>query len=141
VPALVGLCKEIGDKHKVGVHFTKHGPAPRIAKDAALCLFRVAQEALGNIVKHSQAKNAEVELRSNAKNVTLRIADAGRGFDPDLRNPAAGIGLVSMRERLRLVGGRLSIESEVGHGTEIFAEVPLALHANEAPERARAVGE
>lgn len=141
VPALVGLCKEIGDKHKVGVHFTKHGPAPRIAKDAALCLFRVTQEALGNIVKHSQAKNAEVELRSNAKNVTLRIADAGRGFDPDLRNPAAGIGLVSMRERLRLVGGRLSIESEVGHGTEIFAEVPLALHANEAPERARAVGE
>jgi signal transduction histidine kinase len=124
VPALIGLCKEIGIKHKIGVHFTQHGRRPSITKDVALCLFRVAQESLSNIVKHSQAKSADVELSVNSKTVSLRITDAGRGFDPDLRNPDGGIGLISMRERLRLVGGRLSVKSELMQGTEIFAEVP-----------------
>jgi PAS domain S-box-containing protein len=141
VPALIGLCKEIGIKHKIGVHFTQHGRPPNVTKDVALCLFRVAQEALSNIVKHSQAKCAHVELSVNSKTVSLRITDAGRGFDPDLTNPAGGIGLVSMRERLRLVGGRLSVKSELMQGTEIFAEVPLTVYANAAQERAEPVGD
>jgi PAS domain S-box-containing protein len=140
VPALSGLCKEIGIKHKIGVHFTQHGRPPNITKDVALCLFRVAQEALSNIVKHSQAKCADVELSVSSKTVSLRITDAGRGFDPDLTNPAGGIGLLSMRERLRLVGGRLSVKSELMQGTEIFAEVPLTVYANAAQERARLWG-
>jgi PAS domain S-box-containing protein len=141
VPALIGLCKEIGNKHKIGVHFTEGGFPINITKDVALCLFRITQEALSNIVKHSQAKSADVELSVNSKTVSLRITDAGRGFDPDLSNPAGGLGLVSMRERLRLVGGRLSVKSELMQGTEIFAEVPLTVYANEAQERAKAVGE
>jgi two-component system sensor kinase len=58
--------------------------------------------------------------------VSLRIKDAGRGFEPNLSNPAAGIGLVGMRERLRLVGGRLSVKSVLLRGTEIIAEIPQA---------------
>lgn len=130
VSALSGLCKEMGEKYKIDIHFTKCGALPKIAKDVELCLFRVTQEALGNVVKHSQSKGAQVELGANSMGVSLRITDAGRGFEPDLSNPAAGIGLVGMRERLRLVGGRLSVKSELSHGTEIIAEVPLAVIAN-----------
>jgi signal transduction histidine kinase len=125
VPALNGLCKELGVKYKIEVHFAAREFALSIPKDVQLCLFRVTQEALGNVVKHSQAKSAQVELGTNANGISLRITDAGRGFEPDLSNPAAGIGLVGMRERLRLVGGRLSVKSVPMRGTEIFAEVPL----------------
>jgi signal transduction histidine kinase len=140
VPALNGLCIEMGEKHKIGIHFTVCGFPPNTPKDVELCLFRVTQEALGNVVKHSQAKSAHVELGSNANGVSLRITDAGRGFDAELRNPGAGIGLVGMRERLRLVGGRLSVNSELMHGTEILAEVPLAASADEAQVRTQAAG-
>jgi PAS domain S-box-containing protein len=130
VSALSGLCKEMGEKYKIDIHFTKSGALPKIAKDVELCLFRVTQEALNNVAKHSQSKGAQVELGANSMGVSLRVTDAGRGFEPDLSNPAAGIGLVGMRERLRLVGGRLSVKSELLHGTEIIAEVPLASSVN-----------
>jgi PAS domain S-box-containing protein len=139
VSALSGLCQEMGDKYKIEIHFTKSGFLPRITKDVELCLFRVTQEALNNVVKHSQSKNARVELGANSMGISLRIADEGRGFEPDLSNPAAGIGLVGMRERLRLVGGRLSVKSELLRGTEILAEIPLADSANEIRLRTRAV--
>jgi PAS domain S-box-containing protein len=126
VSALSGLCKEMGEKYKVEIHFTKSGTLPKITKDVELCLFRVTQEALGNVVKHSQAQRAQVDLISNPMGISLRITDTGKGFEPDLSNPDAGIGLVGMRERLRLVGGRLSVKSELLHGTEILAEVPSA---------------
>jgi signal transduction histidine kinase len=130
VSALSGLCKEMGEKYKIDILFTKSGALPRIDKDVELCLFRVTQEALGNVVKHSQSKGAQVELGANSMGVSLRVTDEGRGFEPDLSNPAAGIGLVGMRERLRLVGGRLTVKSELLHGTEIIAEIPLAVTAN-----------
>jgi PAS domain S-box-containing protein len=130
VSALSGLCKEMSEKYKIEIHFTKSGSLPKIAKDVELCLFRVTQEALGNVVKHSQSKSAQVELGANSMGVSLRIVDAGRGFEPDLSNPTAGIGLVGMRERLRLVGGRLSVKSVLLRGTEIIAEVPQAAPAH-----------
>jgi PAS domain S-box-containing protein len=126
VSALNGLCKEMSEKYKIEIHFTKSGSLPKITKDVELCLFRVTQEALGNVVKHSQSKSAQVELGANSMGVSLRIKDAGRGFEPNLSNPAAGIGLVGMRERLRLVGGRLSVKSVLLRGTEIIAEIPQA---------------
>jgi len=127
VSALNGLCKEMSEMYKIEIHFTECGFPPKLTKDLELCLFRVTQEALGNVVKHSQAKSAQVELGTNANGISLRITDAGRGFEPELTNPAAGIGLVGMRERLRLVGGRLSVKSGLMRGTEILAEVPLAI--------------
>jgi PAS domain S-box-containing protein len=131
VSALNGLCQEVSEKYKIDIQFSSCEVSFNVPKDVALCLFRVTQESLGNVIKHSQADNAHVELGANGSGVSLRISDAGRGFDPDLSNPYAGIGLAGMRERLRLIGGRLSINSEPLRGTEILAEVPLCTSPNE----------
>ncbi|MGC2282761.1 MAG: ATP-binding protein, partial [Candidatus Acidiferrales bacterium] len=130
-PALMGLCEELSARFKIEIAFTDHLLSPKIPKDVGLCLFRIAQEALGNVVKHSGAKQALAELYSTKNEIRLRIVDAGFGFDPELRNEDAGLGLVSMRERLRLVGGRLSVQSAPMRGTEILAEVPLVVSADE----------
>ena len=106
----------------------------------ALCLFRIAQEALSNVFKHSQAKEAQVELSGAKNEIRLRIVDAGLGFDPVLQNGEAGLGLISMRERLRLVGGRFSVHSVPMHGTEVVAEVPLSLSTDGAEVRSMTVG-
>jgi signal transduction histidine kinase len=128
----MGLCDEISEKYGIQVEFTDHGVAPQISKDVALCLFRVAQEALSNVVKHSRAKQAQVELCNANNEIRLRIVDAGLGFDVSLSNKDVGIGLVGMRERLRLVGGRLSVQSAPTRGTEILAEVPLSVSVDES---------
>jgi len=138
--ALKGLCQEFSDKYKIEVNFAARGLPLSIPKSVELCLFRVTQEALSNVVKHSQAKSADVELGVNANGVCVRITDAGRGFDLDSSNPDTGIGLVGMRERLRLVGGGLSVKSELLRGTEILAEVPLAASADEVHVRTQAAG-
>jgi PAS domain S-box-containing protein len=137
--ALNGLCDEIGEKYKIDIQFSDCDLPFHIPKDVALCLFRVTQEALGNVAKHSHANSAHVELSANESGLSLRITDAGRGFDPCLTTPHAGIGLVGMRERLRLVGGRLSISSEPLRCTEILAEVPLPTFANETQASIQAV--
>jgi PAS domain S-box-containing protein len=129
--ALNGLCKEINQKYGVAIHFNQTVVPLGMPKDLALCLFRVAQEALGNVVKHSQAKEAWMKLSYDAHQVTLRISDRGRGFDLRNENSSGGIGLIGMRERLRLVNGTFSIKSELEHGTEILAEVPLTALAVE----------
>jgi len=140
VSALHGLCKDFSEKYKIEVQFTECEFPIDAPKDVALCLFRVAQEALGNVIKHSGAREAQVEIRSNASGISLRISDQGKGFDPAIKNPAAGIGLIGMTERLRLVGGRLLVTSETDCGTAILAEVPIALPAAEVKVKAYAAG-
>jgi signal transduction histidine kinase len=140
VSALGGLCKEISEKYKIEVQFTECDPRLEIPKDVALSLFRVAQEALGNVVKHSGARKAKLELGANATGVSLRVSDQGKGFDPEITNPRAGIGLIGMSERLRLVEGRLTVKSQPYRGTEILAEVPLAISAGEVKVKSHAAG-
>jgi len=140
VPALMGLCQEVSKEYKIQVEFTDRGVSSEIPKDVALCLFRVAQEALGNVAKHSRAKRAQAELYGTNNDIRLRIVDAGVGFDTALQNAEVGIGLVSMRERLRLVGGRLSVQSAAMRGTEILAEVPLSIPVSEAHARTMTAG-
>jgi PAS domain S-box-containing protein len=140
VPAVNALCKEISEKYEIAVHFTECGFPQNIPKDVALCLFRVAQEALGNVVKHSQAKSAEVELSANSNGVSLRITDEGKGFETGGPYRGTGIGLVGMTERLRLVGGRLSVKSELVQGTTILAEVPLSAFPAESQVRTLVAG-
>lgn len=125
VSALSGLCREIGEMYKIDIEFIESGVLPKISDDLALCLFRVTQEALGNIVKHSRATSAHVSLNVGGDLLNLEIRDDGEGFDLEVRNVNGGIGLISMRERLRLVRGRLSITSERGQGTALSVEVPL----------------
>jgi PAS domain S-box-containing protein len=139
-PALIGLCEEIGEKCGIQIEFADYGVPADIPKDVALCLFRVAQEALNNVVKHSRAKEGRVELSGASSRIRLRVVDAGLGFDVALGSTDAGIGLVGMRERLRLVGGRLSVKSEPMQGTEIFAEVPLSLSPNKTLARIMTAG-
>ena len=126
VPALSGLCEEITRKYKIDIHFTEHDVPVELRKDVRLCLFRVAQEALINVVKHSGASCVQVDLGVGPNTVSLRISDDGKGFDSALKSDGAGIGLVSLRERIRLVGGRLTVHSELNRGTEILAEVPVS---------------
>jgi signal transduction histidine kinase len=140
VPALMGLCEEIGEKYGIEVQFADRGVPSEIPKDVSLCLFRVTQEALNNVVKHSRARLAQVEICKARNEIRLQVVDAGAGFDIDLKGIDAGIGLVGMRERLRLVGGRLSVQSAPGRGTEILAEVPVSAPASETHERTMGAG-
>jgi signal transduction histidine kinase len=122
VAAVRDLCREIGQGHGLEVKFT-HSPDPGpLPPDAALCLYRIAQEALRNVVKHSAARHAAVGLDASDQQVRLQITDDGSGFDPAV---ARGLGLVSMRERLNLVGGRLTIDSRPAAGTRIDVVVPI----------------
>jgi PAS domain S-box-containing protein len=130
-PALLGLCKEIESKYKIDVDFSDCGFPRDIPKDAALCLFRVAQESLSNIVKHSHAATAKVELNASDERISLRISDPGIGFDSGTPNPSTGIGLIGMSERLRLVGGKLTVDSAAYRGTNILAEVPFLVSVRE----------
>jgi PAS domain S-box-containing protein len=139
-PALMGLCEEISEKYGIRVEFTDQGVASQIPKHVALCLFRVAQEALSNVVKHSRAKQAQVELGNADDEIQLRIVDAGPGFDVAHSNTDVGIGLVGMRERLRLVGGRLVVQSAPTRGTEILAQVPVSVSADAAHARTTTAG-
>ncbi len=141
VPAVSGLCTEMGEQYKISVNFTGSEIPFKISKDVALCLFRVTQEALGNVAKHSQSKSAHVELLATSSYISLRISDEGKGFDPDRTDRGAGLGLIGMTERLRLVGGKLSITSAVTRGTEIYAEVPLFVSISEGVAKAVGAGE
>ena len=96
-----------------------------IPGDTALCLYRIAQEALRNVIKHSGARHARVELRGSPDAVWLRITDDGSGFDPASAAGKAGLGLVSMRERLRLVGGEITVDSRPSGGARIEVRTPL----------------
>ena len=140
VSALHGLCREMSNKYKIEVYLSDSDVRLDMPKDEALCLFRVAQEALGNVVKHSEANSAQVAVGAKAESIWLRVSDAGRGFDPGLQNAHTGIGLIGMRERLRLVGGTLAVKSEPGRGTEILAEVPLAAFEKKDPAKTKTVG-
>jgi PAS domain S-box-containing protein len=141
VGSLRSLCREFSG-HKLEVQFLHSDIPQQIPKDVSLCLFRIAQEALRNVVKHSGADEAEVELSGNAGEIDLCISDSGQGFDAHSVKDVAGLGLISMRERLRLVGGHLSIESESSRGTRIRVSIPqvaITAHAGmrsyEGPNR------
>jgi signal transduction histidine kinase len=92
----------------------------------ALCMFRVLQESLQNAVRHSGAKHFKVSLTECTNQIVLTICDEGQGFDPAEALKGSGFGLTSMRERLKLVHGELSIESQLRKGTTIRARVPVS---------------
>lgn len=124
VASIERLCREISDRHNVEIKFVHHGIPEHIPKDVTLCLYRITQEALRNVVKHSGAAQAEVELMGHDDRIELRVSDSGVGFIPEPANPSSGLGLISMQERLRLVGGQLSVQSDPSHGTRIHVLIP-----------------
>ena len=127
VSSLQVFCREFSGHHKLQVQFLHNGIPGQLPKEVTLCLFRITQEALQNVVRHSGAAQAEVQLSGNADEVDLCISDSGRGFDVESAAGMAGLGLNSMRERVRLVGGQFSIESEPSRGTRIRVRIPQNL--------------
>ena len=142
VASLRGFCNEFSLQHNLQVQFVHHDLPKQIPKDVALCLFRIAQEALRNVVKHSGSAEAKVELSGHVDRIDLCISDSGAGFNPKHAKPEVGLGLISMRERVRLVKGHLSVESEPAQGTQIRVRVPLSTADAAIPieEKARKAG-
>jgi PAS domain S-box-containing protein len=122
--ASAGFCRELSNLQNVEVDFHSESVPKDLRKEVSLCLFRVLQEALQNAVKHSGARRFQVSLRGGTNEVALTVRDSGVGFDPEQTINGQGLGLTSMKERLRLVDGKLFIDSELQRGTAIQARVP-----------------
>jgi signal transduction histidine kinase len=133
LPAARRFAGELAARHGVTVEISSDAWPETLPRDAALVLYRVMQEALQNAVKHSGAAKVEVAFSGRGPELTLRVADQGRGFAPELIEAAYGLGLAGMRERLRLVGGGLRIQSAPQGGTIAEAWLPAAGAADGAP--------
>ena len=118
IPALAALCRDTSRQHRTLVEFKYDDLRERVDPDVALCLYRVTQEALHNVVRHSGAAHATVRLNHRGDHVSLQVADDGDGFALRDREDT-GLGLVSMRERVMFLGGTLAIETAPGRGTQI----------------------
>jgi PAS domain S-box-containing protein len=125
VSAAKGFCQEFSEQRNVQIEFRSSDIPASIPKEISLCLFRVLQEALQNAVKHSAEHSFAVEMRGSDEGLSLKVTDSGIGFDWQDAMNRRGLGLISMRERLRLVNGELSIQSAPGRGTIVHARVPL----------------
>ena len=121
--ALRELCRELTKNHGLEIEiFADQLPFP-LAENLALCFYRVAQEALHNSVRHSGSRHIQVKLTADGGILRMKIQDDGHGFNPSV--PVSGLGLATMRERMRLVQGNLTVKSAPGEGTEITAEAAL----------------
>lgn len=125
VAGVRSFCREFARREQIAVDFEHEKVPPGVPADAALCLFRVVQEGLRNVRKHSGAKDAAVRLDCSGGKLHVRISDHGKGFDLGVPPESGGIGIWSMRERVRLLGGRLRVQSRLMQGTEIDAWLPI----------------
>jgi two-component system, NarL family, sensor kinase len=141
-PALSWLARTLRESAGLEVRVAGDGVEGRLDPDLEILVFRVAQEALTNVLKHSQARAAAVQLHRRGGWLELEITDAGRGFDAagalDPARGTPGSGLRGMRDRLELFGGRLRITSAPGAGTRVHAAVPLPQPVPAAPAPATA---
>ncbi len=121
---LSSFCREFTEQQGIQVDFVHDNISPGINPDVALCIFRIVQEALRNVKKHSGANRAEVYLRGEDKQLYLSVSDAGIGFDNQRQSNRVGLGIRSMEERLRLLGGRIDIVSRNNRGTTLNVRLP-----------------
>jgi len=119
------FCREVARQQNATVDFEAVDVPDRMPPDISLCLFRILQEAVHNAVKHSGVRQVQVRLSGTPGRIDLVISDQGAGFDVDAARGGRGIGLISMAERIKLVEGDLSIESQPRLGTTVRARVPL----------------
>jgi signal transduction histidine kinase len=124
-------CKEFAERQRIEVSF-KSDTSISIPLEIGHTLFRVLQEALHNVIKHSGAKRVDLQLWGDSSEIHLLISDPGQGFNVEQAFQGRGLGLWSMRERVRLVNGTLSIESKPASGTKIHVCVPLAAEETSA---------
>jgi signal transduction histidine kinase len=123
--ALSAYCEEFSTTRGILVSCDTDGSMRDLSPDAALCIYRIAQEALGNVAKHAKARKVEVRLTQSDGRVCLSVSDDGVGCAPTRPGESGGLGLINMRERVRQLRGTLAFESEPGRGTTVRAEVPF----------------
>jgi signal transduction histidine kinase len=124
VEALKAECARVARSESVRVDLEAEKLPPSLPRDVALCIYRIAQEALRNIGRHAKASIVQVSLASKDGGLLLAVTDNGRGFEPGVQTRPS-LGHASMRERIRVLGGRLEIRSTPGRGTTIVAWVPI----------------
>jgi PAS domain S-box-containing protein len=133
VAAVEGVCHEIcRPDNGLEIDCRAEGDFHSTPADVALCLYRVVQEALANVVKHSEAERVTVRLSCDQSSARLRVTDDGRGFETLSDSEYGGLGLISMRERVNMLGGHLTIRSDSSSGTEIMIDVPMSAGRDEA---------
>jgi len=123
--ALNSYCAEFSDREGIAVTLDILDGVDAVSQEVALCLYRVAQESLRNVARHSGARSAVVALAGVNGAIELRVADQGVGFDPGQAREGRGLGLVSMEERVKLLNGNLVLTTQPGAGTELRAQIPL----------------
>jgi len=126
IVSVQNYCDTLGEHHDLEIEFVHRDVPDVVAGDVSICLYRIVQESLRNVAKHSGARKAQVALTGNRNTIRLCIADEGVGFEASSIQHSQGLGLVSMRERLRLIGGEMSVESKPSCGTVIDVCVPLS---------------
>ena len=127
--AVAGFCEELSNRSDVTIDMQFENIPEALPPEISLCLYRVLQEALQNVLKHSVSRRAHVSLNGQINTINLTVSDSGNGFDPHAAVRGRGLGLTSMEERLKVVGGQLVIHSQRGRGTTIHAVAPLSLPA------------
>jgi signal transduction histidine kinase len=127
LPLAIGeLCREFASRNLISVECSCTDVVrEKIGKDVALTFFRVLQEALGNIAKHSHAINVSVELIGSSRELLLRVSDDGVGLQPEKTKVTSSLGFIRMKERLRSIGGELEVWSAPTRGTRIEGRAPL----------------
>jgi PAS domain S-box-containing protein len=128
--AMRGFCQEFGEQQKVEIDFQTHDLPSPLSPDISLCFFRVLQEALHNSAKHSGVRHFEVRLWGTSDEIHLTVKDSGAGFDREAAKTSRGLGLISMEERLKLLNGTMTIESQPQRGTTLHARVPFTEVSN-----------
>jgi PAS domain S-box-containing protein len=125
VAGMRSWCREFAERQPLHIDF-KSEVSSAVPLEVGLTLFRVLQEAMHNVIKHSEARQVEVHLQEDSGELHLVISDSGKGFDPEAAFQGKGLGLSSMRERVRLINGAITIESKRSGGTTIHVRVRLA---------------
>jgi len=128
--ALNELCEEFSAREGIEAAFEQDAVPTAIPVEVASCLYRVAQEALHNVLKHAHTSQVHLKLSGSSRGIHLNIRDTGAGFDSQANPPRKGLGIVSMKERVLLVQGEFDIHSQPGQGTEVTAFVPLPQEAS-----------
>lgn len=123
--AICAECARFTRLYAIPVKVRTRNVPREISASAALCLFRISQESLGNVGRHAQATDVDVSLAMTGDGLQLSVHDNGIGFNPTQTREHASLGIASLKERIKLVGGELEIESEPGCGTTVLAWVPL----------------
>jgi two-component system sensor histidine kinase UhpB len=125
VQALNARCHELALESSVVARVSVADGWADVPYDTAVCLYRVAQEALRNAATHAHATTAQISLAREDGRVLMRVTDDGRGFDPTAAAERRGLGLISMAERVRMLGGTFELEAAVNAGTVVVATLPI----------------